>query len=307
MAKAGEWARYEQQMSLLASRLASVPGGMGTGIAAQFKDAADQAAKVSQQYREFGLGQQKRSPEEQEAERMGMTTAELGAHKEQLKKDTDAFEKKRDGILETANTASESRHMMQLGKAIVNSPEFHSGVMQPTTNEVKRWIVALGGDPNAALTPEVFNKLVSNVLTEQIKALGNAGVGRVLMTEVQNMQKGIASGSLTPASNLLLLELLDRTYKRQMEIADQVSGLSERPGRQQVALQKMVRDYNSSHPFFSDDELHDMRLIAPPTIKGRQDLASWGIKPGNNTPVIWGGAPFVKDGKLVQTGQIMRF
>jgi len=146
------------------------------------------------------------------------------------------------------------------------------------------------------------------MLTEQIKAMGAAGVGRVLMTEVQNMQKGIASGTLTPASNLLLLELLDRTYQRQSAIAGMVKDIPLKPGQRNVLFQDKIREYNESHPFFSDNELKDMRLIAPPTIRGPADIASWGIKKGTNTPVIWGGQTYreARTGKTINTGDIVR-
>jgi len=308
MRAAGQWETYANTMSRLSAGLAGVPGGLGAGMAAQYKDEADGARQTAKQYREFGLGQQKLEPEEQIAKRAGMTVPEWEAHKASITKDEDAFAKKSQAALETGQTASESRHMIQLGKAIVNSPQFHSGVMQPTTTEFKRWVTALGGDPNAALTPEVFQKLVSNMLTEQIKAMGAAGVGRVLMTEVQNMQKGIASGTLTPASNLLLLELLDRTYQRQSAIAGMVKDIPLKPGQRNVLFQDKIREYNESHPFFSDNELKDMRLIAPPTIRGPADIASWGIKKGTNTPVIWGGQPYreARTGKTINTGDIVR-
>jgi hypothetical protein len=108
MQAANNWARYEQQMSMLASRLASVPGGMGAGIAAQFKDAADQAGKVSEQYRKFGLGQQEKSPEERAAARLGKTVPEYQGEQEAAKKLGEAVGKRIGEAVEAGGSAARS-------------------------------------------------------------------------------------------------------------------------------------------------------------------------------------------------------
>ena len=108
MQAANNWARYEQQMSVLASRWASVPGGMGAGIAAQFKDAADQAGKVSEQYRKFGLGQQEKSPEERAAARLGKTVPEYQGEQEAAKKLGEAVGKRIGEAVEAGGSAARS-------------------------------------------------------------------------------------------------------------------------------------------------------------------------------------------------------
>ena len=77
----------------------------------------------------------------------------------------------------------------------------------------------MGGDPNKAMPQEAFSKIVNDLLQEQVKAMGQSGVGRVLQSEVNIMRQAIASLGITPASNQLLLELTKRTYQKNMEIA----------------------------------------------------------------------------------------
>jgi hypothetical protein len=283
MKKAQEFQDYAKRI-LAASPLFSMLGPAGQ---AQAAEAYKNAVATAQQYREFGLGQQKLSEPEQQAQRLGMTLPQFKAHETAITNDEKDFADESKKIYATGNQAAESQHMIRAGEAFVNSPGFHSGVMEPTTRLFKQWAVAFGAKPDTAMSQEGFNKVVMNILNEQIRAMGQSGVGRVLLAEVNNMKDGIASLKITPQTNLMLLEILKRVYQRQMDVAGLVGGVRALPGQRYGALNDAIRNYQNAKPMFSDAELADTRLIAPPMVKDRADIARWGL--GSGDPVRWNG------------------
>ena len=121
-----------------------------------------------------------------------------------------------------------------------------------------------GSNPSTALPAEAFNKVVNDMLIEQVKALGQSGVGRVLMTEVNAMRQGIASMGITGASNRALAEIVSRVYQQSGAIADIQRGIKAPPGQRNVAFDNAVTEYLKSHPLFSPEELQHPQLLGAP-------------------------------------------
>jgi hypothetical protein len=176
-------------------------------------------------------------------------------------------------------------------KTWANDPNFYSGPLEPTNRGFKQFAATIGVDPNKALPQEGFNKVASDMLTSQIRALGASGAGPVRIAEVKNMQKSIANLGITPVTNRLLVEITDRTYNDVQKIADltrkYATDKNNRPGQMNVGLDQKIHDYYESHPLFTKEEIADPRLIAPPEFKDSR--AAYNAKLPIGQPVKIGG------------------
>ena len=159
----------------------------------------------------------------------------------------------------------------------------------------------MGGKANEAQPQEGFKKAVNDLLSEQIRAMAGSGVGRILLAEVQTMKESIASLGITPSTNRLLLEELSRVHNAQMEIQTRANAYVQRNGHLDAGFNREIQGYYKEHPLFSERELRDPRLIAPPRmpssitrdpVKIRQWAKDNGLKEGDPFAGEDGGGPY---------------
>lgn len=208
------------------------------------------------------------------------------------------FAKEYNGLQHMEQASFNGLQKAQLGKNLINQPGFYSGPLEPTVRTFQQFRSIFGQNPASAQPNEAFGKVVNDMLTEQVKALGQSGVGRVLQVEVQNMQKAIASLGITPMSNRALLDLVERVYKQSQVlggIAREVEHQNLPPQQKLGELHRRVSEFYQQNPLLTAQEKSDPRLIglieAPAQIKTPQQASAWargmGIPPGY--PVLWGG------------------
>lgn len=254
----------------------------------------------AKQIRDYISGEDTSTPDQKNynsdklpGESMAGYQARAAGGQELAKQDSIAYSKKYEGIQKAAVEASVEQDKIKLMKTFANSPDFYSGIFEPTNRTFKQFAVAFGPgiDPNKVLPQEGFNKVASDMLTSQIRALGASGAGPVRIAEVKNMQKSIANLGITPVTNRLLVEITDRTYKDVQAIADLTRKYegdpNNRPGKMNVGLDQKIHDYYEKHPLFNEAEIKDPRLIAPPEFKDSR--AAFNAKLPLGTPVKIGG------------------
>jgi hypothetical protein len=151
----------------------------------------------------------------------------------------------------------------------MSDPNFFSGAGHEIAQKFKEWSVTLGGNPRAADPMQEMGKTISQMLTDDIKAMGASGAGPVRVAEVQNMQRGIAGLKLSPSTNRYLLEELYRVHNDNMQVArlaQQYKSDPRGPGYLDAGWDKIRDQYYRDHPLFDKDELADPRLVAPPLL-----------------------------------------
>lgn len=254
----------------------------------------------AKQIRDYISGEDSSTPDQKNyqsdklpGESMADYQARAAAGSELSKQDSIAYSKKYEGIQKAAQEASIEQPKIQLMKTFSNDPNFYSGPLEPTNRGFKQFAATIGADPNKALPQEGFNKVASDMLTSQIRALGASGAGPVRIAEVKNMQKSIANLGITPVTNRLLVEITDRAYNDVKAIADLTRQYElnpkNLPGKKNVGLDAAIQRYYDSHPLFSKEEVSDPRLIAPPEFKDSR--AAFNAK-------LPKGQPVKIDGKL---------
>lgn len=216
---------------------------------------------------------------------------QLLQNKEDIKNDSDAFTKDFTGIQSAGRNAIAGSQQAQLLKHITLDPNFYSGPLSDYVKTYRQAQAIFGSDPGKAAPAELFTKIASNMLQEQIKSMGQSGVGRVLMAEVNIMRQAIASMDNTPQGNRALAEILSRTYQHQQAIAEIARSIKAPPGQRSAMLNQAVDQYLKQSPLFSPQELqHPSILGAPDAPQGAtrwtpQQARAWGqsvgLKPGD--------------------------
>jgi hypothetical protein len=194
----------------------------------------------------------------------GMSPLSYEGMKEVQKQDVDAFNKRYTGIQALGESAENGIQKAQLMKQLTLDPNFYSGPLHEGVQTYNQFKAIFGQNPSSALPQEAFNKVTNDMLTEQIKAMGQSGVGRVLMAEVVNMKNALASLGITPQSNRALAEFSMRVYKQNQDIAELARNVPQKPGQMNRSLDTAITQYLKAHPLFNKTELaHPETLGAP--------------------------------------------
>lgn len=155
---------------------------------------------------------------------------------------------------------------------------FYSGPYQEFVKRFKEGQWLLGGD-RAAVTPmEMVRKEFANNEMAIIKDLGNSGLGRILMREVEAAQRTVAGMGLTPETNRAMLEIAIRLRQRTMDFQDHM--LDSKSGVVDNEFRKWANKYVDDHPLITRDEMRNPKALAPPHVENYQDFDRLQVRPG---------------------------
>lgn len=283
--------RFEQAAASLYKR-AEALAALDPAMGAAARSRADSYSAVAKQIRDGLIKNYELTPEQKAARDAGISPLELDRRKKFGEIDAKTFADELGGIQRGAENGIRGLPKAALGKQLTQQPGFYSGPWNEY-NTAYQQFRNLFGTPGAALPSEAFNKVTNDLLQEQIKSMGQSGVGRVLQSEVAIMRQAIASMGITDVSNRALLEMVMRTYRKAAELGEITRDLP--PDSRQ--LNKVVQDYLRKKPMFSEAELRDPRLLGskePPPESARWNkgqMLQWaaqnGLKPGD--PIMFNG------------------
>jgi hypothetical protein len=210
--------------------------------------------------------------------------AEVERQKEAAKSDVKAADTTSTEAEALGNAAYNSLDKVQWLKGMMSQPGVYTGPLQEESEIINQFKSVFGGPPTSALPQEAFGKVVNDMLSEQIKAMGKSGVGRVLMAEVVNMRNSIASKGMTPASNRALLELTMRAYQQAIDLKQVIADAPHTRAGQQAAIDQ----YRQTHSLITQEEKARPMLLgsvdAPQTPDGKplsaQALLNWSRQMG---------------------------
>lgn len=206
-------------------------------------------------------------------------------------KDVEEWVKRNPGIQSVGANAVEARQKAGMMKALTLQPGFYSGPLHEGVETFNQFRSVFGANPTLAMPQEAFNKMANDLLTQQVKAMGQSGVGRVLLAEVNAMRASLASLGITPASNRALAEMTARVSQVQIDLAKIAQANPRLPGQINSAYDKAAMTYLEQHPLFRPEEYTHPQLLtapdAPPESANwtvpdaRKWAASAGLKPGD--------------------------
>lgn len=179
-----------------------------------------------------------------------------------------AGQKLEDELNKQGDTARVANQKLRLAQSFTNNDDFYSGPHEDLNRLFKQYAAAVvpGMDPNKAMSQEAFKKSINDLVNEQIKSLAGAGVGRIQLAEIQSIKDSVANLEMTPATNRLLLEEVNRVHQMQMRIQDLAHDYLRTHNYLDQNFRNSVDAYfrDPRNALFTREELHDPRLIAPP-------------------------------------------
>jgi hypothetical protein len=232
------------------------------------------------------------------AQSMGVSPVELDRMEKDAQLDAENFNKERTSIAELGQNAATSLQKAGLGKQLTQQPGFTSGPWGKDFQTFQQFKSLFGSGYEGAATPiEAFNKVVNDMLADQVKAMGKSGVGRVLQSEVQVMRNAIGSLGITEVSNRALFELSMRAYRRAIDL----ERITRNIPHNSTALSQVTMDYLTKNPLVTDREMSHPELLGskepPQASKGwnPEQMRQWGVQNG-----LRPGDPVMMNGHLVQ-------
>jgi hypothetical protein len=215
------------------------------------------------------------------------------------KQDIDTFNKRNLPIQAAAQMSYDGIQKAKLMKQLTMDPSFYSGPLSKNVQTYNQFKAIFGQDPSSALPQEAFNKVANDMLTEQIKAMGGSGVGRVLLSEVNNMKASLAGLGITPQTNRALAEIVQRTYTKNQHIADIANSVPQTPGKINRTFDTQVQNYLQKNPMFTPEELKMPALLgAPDTPPGSERWSPAQARQWAATVGLKQGDPIRVDGKI---------
>jgi hypothetical protein len=215
------------------------------------------------------------------------------------KQDIETFTKRNAPIQAAAQMSYDGIQKAKLMKQLTLDPNFYSGPLNQNVQTYNQFKAIFGQNPSSAVPMEAFNKVANDMLTEQIKALGQSGAGRVMLAEVNNMKASVAGLGITPQTNRVLAEIVQRVYAKSQHIAEIANSVPQTPGQMNRTLDTQIQSYLQKNPMFTPEELRTPALLgAPDTPPGSErwspgQARAWGAKIG-----LKPGDPIRVDGKI---------
>lgn len=244
-------------------------------------------------------------------EQAGSVRKEIAAVREQLGKtgpgalgfdvrktaanaDIEQSKKKYDGLQNLGQVGQIGNQKLDRIRSVMSDPNFMSGAGHGIAQAFKQWSVTLGGDPKAAQPMEEFNKTAQQLLTDDIKAMGQSGAGPVRVAEVQIMKQATANLGISPATNRYLVEEAYRVHNDHQAVARLAQQYKEQHGYLDAGWDKVRDAYYEKNPLFTKEELADPRLVSPPMVP--REIAS---DPGKRA--VWEKQQGLKSGDPIRT------
>jgi hypothetical protein len=215
------------------------------------------------------------------------------------KQDIETFTKRNIPIQAAAQMSYDGIQKAKLMKQLTLDQNFYSGPFNQNVQAYNQFKAIFGQNPSSAVPMEAFNKVANDMLTEQIKALGQSGAGRVMLAEVNNMKASVAGLGITPQTNRVLAEIVQRVYAKSQHIAEIANNVPQTPGKMNRTLDTQIQGYLQKNPMFTPEELRTPALLgAPDTPSGSErwspgQARAWGAKIG-----LKPGDPIRVDGKI---------
>lgn len=206
--------------------------------------------------------------------------------------DITSWQKQNEGFQKLAMNSYDAVHKADLAKSLTMQPGFYSGPLSKTSEAYNQFRAAFGADPTSAVPQEAYQKVVSDMTQGAIRDLAAAGVGRIMLAEVQTIQKSMGSLGISPAGNRAQLELFKRVSMQSQDIAKIAQGISANqnipPEQKKTALDKAVMQFHQTHPLVSQQEIDNPTILSAPDvpqgIASNVQLGAWarrvGIPPG---------------------------
>jgi hypothetical protein len=214
-----------------------------------------------------------------------------------VKDDTTRYGKQLSAIQGSAGAANRMLEHIQFAEGVYRDPKFYSGAGEGINLMYKRVVNALNPNSTEPLPQEAFRKTMAAAVLNQVEQLKDdtsavGGGGRIFQSQIELMEKAANNPDNTIPANRLLTEISKRAALRSKEVAAMANKYNG--GHLDANFAQMVDDYFTKTPMFTQAEMNDIRLIAPPVLKSPEDIGKVGLKSGDPFKTLDGRIKYVK-------------
>lgn len=145
----------------------------------------------------------------------------------------------------TQNTISQMRNIMA-------DPKFYSGPGSQQVETVKRFVAAIGLDPNAVSSMEQFNAMSNKLVVDGLNGSLGTGVSNADRQFIGNTKPNLGN---TQQGNVALLDIMDKLAQRAQETAALARDYAKQHnGRLDANWQGFVDQWATAHPLFPQQD-----------------------------------------------------
>lgn len=243
---------------------------------------------------------------------------QLDSGVERAKQQAELYGKKYESLQDTAQSARQGLSQLQFAKDLTNDPNFYSGFGSSAVLDLKRIQSVLGKDPNASRAMEMFQKLTSGNIINDMRS-SFSGLGQIRLAEIQLLGKANGNLDNSPAANRAVLDVLSRAHQQAANIGQLANSYAQgwrwddkgqpykdpsaQPGLD-YGWDSTLQKWTDKHPLFSDDELKNYNSFFTKVDPKRAAAAETTIR---NTPglnVIGSGQAPAKAGPPPPPGYV---
>lgn len=189
--------------------------------------------------------------------------------------DVKKYTENSNATIQAGTQAQQGLPMIQMAKQAVQNGNFYSGIGANAVVDFKKLKAAIGDDPNAAAANEIFEKGMAGDVLSQLRSKLQ-GLGQVRLAEIDLLSRATANKYNTPAANLAVLNIIERSYNQMgglSKVADDYSSTANPPTN--AGLNVALKKYLTENPTFSADEIKDFNKTF--------DLDKKGVEPTTYT------------------------
>lgn len=192
-----------------------------------------------------------------------------GKHREELNKDDvkNYTEAQKTYTQNGGPRALNAIGQLKLADKMVDDPRFYSGPLANFAEVVQKARAIVGKDPGMAAPMEIFNKIISGDVVQELKQqLG--GLGQIRLAEINLINQSVANLYNTPAANKAVLNVMLRVNEQAVKNGEIARAYAAgwrwndggKPYRSNevptnAGLADAINKYTTNNPLFTDAEI----------------------------------------------------
>jgi hypothetical protein len=211
------------------------------------------------------------------------TTVNVGAEKGYDKQSGEDYAKYFKDMRDGENSGRKTMASLNVMERSMADPNFYSGSGAEKLATLKKWAVALGGDPDQVSSVESFNAMAKQATLD--------AMGGSLGTGVSNADRDYIDGQVpnlgnTPEGNKAVIDIQRKIAQRKIDIAKQAREYAKtHQGRIDVGFDDALSQWADANPLFP--------TAGTPSASDRTNRAP----AGSGAPAVSGGKTRILNGK----------
>lgn len=185
------------------------------------------------------------------------------------------YSKTYDTVSTGAALAQRGLPQLALARTAIEDPNFYSGIGGNLVLDYNKIKAALGINPNAAAATELFQKIMSGSIVEDMKIMLQ-GLGQVRVAEINLLSQATANLHNSVPANRAVLDMLQKTHQQAQTMGTLATSYAQgirwdkdgnpyraynRPTGLDYGFDEVRSKYLKAHPLFTPEEIKNYKTM----------------------------------------------